>query len=41
MLPGRDITGAAEVSAIKAHVYDLLEGNGTIPHSEWRKHWKA
>jgi NTP pyrophosphatase (non-canonical NTP hydrolase) len=41
MLPGRDITGAAEVSAIKAHVYDLLERNGTIPHGEWRKHWKA
>ena len=41
MVPGRDITGAAEVSAIKAHVYDLLERNGTIPHGEWRKYWKA
>jgi AbiU2 len=41
MLPGQDITGAAEVSAIKAHVYDLLERNGTIPHGEWRRHWKA
>jgi NTP pyrophosphatase (non-canonical NTP hydrolase) len=41
MLPGLDITGAAKVTAIKAHVYDLLERNGRIPHGEWRKHWKA
>ena len=41
MLSGQDITGTAEVSAIKAHVYDLLESNGTIPHGEWRGHWKA
>jgi hypothetical protein len=41
MLPGKDITGAAELSAIKAHVYDLLERTGTIPHGEWRKHWKT
>jgi hypothetical protein len=41
MLPGQDVTGAAEVSAIKAHVYDLLERNGTIPQGEWRRHWKA
>jgi len=41
ILRGQDVTGAAEVSAIKAHVYDLLESNGTIPQGEWRRHWKA
>ena len=41
MLPGHDITGAAEVTAFKAMTYDLLEQNGTIPRNEWRKQRKA
>jgi AbiU2 len=41
LLSGHDITGAAEVSAFKAYTYDILEGDGIIPHLEWRKHSKA
>lgn len=40
MLSTESITGKAEVTAIKAHVYDALEGNGTIPRSEWRRQWQ-
>jgi len=39
MLSTDNITGKAEVTAIKAHVYDLLEQNGAIPRSEWRRQW--
>lgn len=40
ILPGYDITGAAEVTVLKAQAYDVLERNGTIPHLEWRRHFK-
>jgi hypothetical protein len=40
MIVTDNITGKAEVTAIKAQVYDLLEQNGTIPRSEWRRHWR-
>ena len=40
MLSTENITGKAEVTVIKAHVYDLLEQNGTIPRSEWRRQWQ-
>jgi AbiU2 len=40
MLSTDNITGKAEMTAIKAHVYDLLEQNGTIPRSEWRRYWQ-
>jgi hypothetical protein len=41
MLSATDITGAAEISALKAQAYDILELAGTIPHNEWRKQRKA
>jgi len=41
MLSAHDVTGVAEVTALKAHVYDILEKDGTIPASEWKRHWKV
>jgi len=40
MLSTDSTTGKAEVTAIKAYVYDALEENGTIPRSEWRRQWQ-
>jgi AbiU2 len=40
MLSTDNITGKAEMTAMKAHVYDLLEQNGTIPRAEWLRQWQ-
>jgi AbiU2 len=41
LISGQDITGVAEVSALKAHAYDMFERDGTIPKHEWRKRGKT
>ena len=40
MLSTENFTGKAEITAMKARVYDLLEQNGTIPRGEWRRQWQ-
>ena len=39
MLSVHEITGKAEVTALKARAYDLLREKGTIPPGEWRRLW--
>jgi hypothetical protein len=41
MVSSHEITGKAEITALKAHAYDNLTRSGTIAHSEWRRQWKT
>jgi len=40
MLSAHEITGKAEISALKARAYDILSQNGTVPRGAWRRMWK-
>jgi hypothetical protein len=40
MLSAHEITGKAEIAALKARAYDILSENGTIPRGQWRRLWK-
>lgn len=39
MLSAQEITGKAEISALKARAYDILREKGTIAPGEWRRLW--
>lgn len=39
MMSAHEITGKAEVTALKARAYNILRGKGTIAPGEWRKLW--
>ena len=39
MLSAHEITGNAEVTALKARAYDILSKRGIIAPGEWRKLW--
>lgn len=40
MLSMSEITGKAEITALKARAYDILRQDGTIRPGEWRRQWK-
>ncbi len=40
MLSAHEITGKAEVTALKARAYDVLQKDGVIPPGEWRRQCK-